>query len=57
MSQMEANRARKIHFKRTKENFEEWEIAVKNLFLGKNDKRNDFFIRRLRFQRTIPGLL
>ena len=50
MSQMEASRARKIHCERTKENFEEREIATKDksLFLkAKMTRKMDFFIRRL----------
>ena len=38
MSQMEASCPRKIHSKRTKENFVEREIAVKSLFLSENEQ-------------------
>ena len=48
MRQMEAMpiRARKMHFKRAEEYFEEREIAVNSLFLNENDKNNDFFNRK-----------
>ena len=45
-SQKEPNRSKprtEKHLKRTKENLEEREIAVKSLFWGENDKKQEFF--------------
>ena len=48
---MEASRARKSRaLKRTKENFEEREIAVKSLFWGENDKKMYFLSEGFNFK-------